>query len=1125
MVQGAANPLTQQQIQTYMNPYTQNVVDATQAQFNNQNAQASQKMTGNSIAQGSLGGNRTAVGQAELAGQQNMAQAPVIAGLYNQGYQGALQTAAQQFQQNPMAAANQLGSLGVAGQNAGLQGAAAQFGVGQQQQATQQAQDAYNIGQFQQQQAFPYQQTQWLAGLGTGVGSQMGGTSNGQTTALAPDQTAQWAGLGMAGAGMLGQLGAFAPLLALSDERAKENIHSVGKTHDGQNIYRFNYKGDPQTHVGLIAQEVEKKHPEAVHNIAGLKHVDYDAATEDSIKRANGGVVGFAGGGIAGTPWADAPSYIPQVAGIAHGSGASAHYGSAPAAYNPGSSDLSKQASQIGDLAKQLTKGSTGPSGDPGSAVAGDIGPSSYGGPNGPTPLVQSAGVSNYNMGSPLYARGGVVPGYADGGDVDIGERIARSMHNGRDQGQRALYNTTRNGIWSSETTPADGNPKALWQDLNTRRALQGFDAQRIEDKVRGFADGGSPGLDDPVGDDNRALGLDLLRKGMGVKAPDSIPGGEPAPKGIVTPDEPIRMPDNNVGSETWRASYNNPAEVTDASNGPVAPSRGVVPPAKAMAFSGQSDDNTSEVPSEVALGYSKGKRGVSAGVAPPPSDSAVSPTEKYGVEWGPDGKLWPSLVSAGFGMMASRSPFLGNAIGEGGQAGISSYNAQVNKQLEARRHAEQLQMEREKLDLSKNKQELEAAGSALIKGPNGTMIVNPAYIKQKQAEANVKTPITDYQQSQIDRQRREEALKLKTPVKVMDTRSGTPIMAMPKLNPETNDVDLYPIMPDGKIADKPLAPGSSIYPDSVPAATSPTPTAQSASAIPAATVPPTETASTAPPPPPPPHEADSSAPAGSDASRNTSFLAQIKKEDPRGGPGYAKLIESAANYEMDPSKIVSMKTDKRQRFIEDVMNFDPSYRPNEATLRYKAQTAFLPGTKNGDTITAFNTAMSHLDVLKQLYKALSNGDSQLINKMKNTWHQMTGDPAPNDVQALASIIGGEVVKATVGAQNALGDREEVRQSISRDLSQRQADSVIDKYQSLMAGQLNARKLAYEQSTGLKNFEEKFLSPRSRQVLGTIHEGAVETPALSTQDKQALEWANANPKDPRAAAIKKKLGQ
>ena len=206
LARSAAAPISASDINQYMSPYTQNVVNATQAQFNNQNAQQQQGVVGNAISQGALGGNRVGVAQAELANQQNLAQAPVIAGLQNQGYQTALNTALTEQQQRA-AGAYSMGNLGVAGQNAGLTGANAQIGAGSLQQQTQQAQDLAAYQQFVNQQAFPYQQTQWLAGLGTGVGSQMGGTSS--TTGPQPSMFGQAAGALTSGVGLLGGTGAF----------------------------------------------------------------------------------------------------------------------------------------------------------------------------------------------------------------------------------------------------------------------------------------------------------------------------------------------------------------------------------------------------------------------------------------------------------------------------------------------------------------------------------------------------------------------------------------------------------------------------------------------------------------------------------------------------------------------------------------------------------------------------------------------------------------------------------------------------------------------------------------------------------------------------------------------------
>lgn len=63
-----------------------------------------------------------------------------------------------------------------------------------------------------------------------------------------------------------------------SDRRLKTDVKKVGKTDDGQNIYAYRYKGDRAMHLGLMAQEVEKKTPEAVVNVGGYKAVDYAKA-------------------------------------------------------------------------------------------------------------------------------------------------------------------------------------------------------------------------------------------------------------------------------------------------------------------------------------------------------------------------------------------------------------------------------------------------------------------------------------------------------------------------------------------------------------------------------------------------------------------------------------------------------------------------------------------------------------------------------------------------------------------------------------------------------------------------------------------------------------------------------
>lgn len=66
-----------------------------------------------------------------------------------------------------------------------------------------------------------------------------------------------------------------------SDRRLKEDIKAVGKLDNGLTVYRYRYKGDLRFQIGLMADEVEDVHPEAVGlGEHGFKMVNYARAVE-----------------------------------------------------------------------------------------------------------------------------------------------------------------------------------------------------------------------------------------------------------------------------------------------------------------------------------------------------------------------------------------------------------------------------------------------------------------------------------------------------------------------------------------------------------------------------------------------------------------------------------------------------------------------------------------------------------------------------------------------------------------------------------------------------------------------------------------------------------------------------
>jgi Chaperone of endosialidase len=207
--------------------------------------------------------------QQALARGLAQGEAPVIAAQYNQDVA------------NQMGAVNSLYGAGNTTANT-LAGFQQNYlaNQGQGVSAAQSALDAQNYGanatlaEEAQRRGIPVQALSLLAQIGTPIAS-LGTQSSGTTTGTQDMSGAQQFSTLASG---IGNLAKFSP----SDMRLKEDIVPVGRLFDGTPIYRFRYKGAPAYHIGLMAQDVERRAPGAVIEVDGYKAVDYRAATEAS---------------------------------------------------------------------------------------------------------------------------------------------------------------------------------------------------------------------------------------------------------------------------------------------------------------------------------------------------------------------------------------------------------------------------------------------------------------------------------------------------------------------------------------------------------------------------------------------------------------------------------------------------------------------------------------------------------------------------------------------------------------------------------------------------------------------------------------------------------------------------
>ena len=675
---GDTRNFKQSDIDTYMSPYLNNVVGSTMANLEEQNKRQRQDLVGTAISRGAFGGDRGKIAEAELNRQQGLSTGKTLSDLLQGGYSQALG----QFNQgiaNKFTGAGQIAGYGTGAQQSVLQGAQAQMAAGAQQQAVRQAQNTADYQQFLQQQAYPFQSTQFLANITQGIGGQSGGTST--TTQPGPSMGGQALGFATAMAGM-----------PWSDIRLKENVGVIGKTFDGQPIYKYNLKGEDHTQIGLMAQDVEKRNPDAVHQYKGFKKVDYEEATRDAEKRghfAYGGVVPhYADGGSIndiiqslqdyqepgasplpygqyGAPYGSSKSPIfpkESLAGLG-GMGRSQPPTGAGGSGIPRAPEIQEQTSPVDALKKglqamspaqtanlQSNMGSLGLGSKGKTLYTAPIGPSTTGDPMqaGLVPKKDESVLEhglNYLFPSLFKNHGGGVVGrnhYEDGGapTYKVQPQNLEDMPQYQQALLKAIYGPESGGRYDimqggKETFDTSGpHPNRVAQGGESTAAGAGQFINSTWNDVTGGAPMTKPYQDAATlalakRDFKRRTGQDL----------DTV-----LQEQGVTPDVLKAL------SPTWVALANKPASGAVAA-GDMSRGAGLVPP-----------DGEAQ-PSSLLERVTGMKL----------SDEARS-----------------GILAAGLGMMASRSPFMGVAIGEGGLGGLQTYyNALANKRAGEKQKSE----------------------------------------------------------------------------------------------------------------------------------------------------------------------------------------------------------------------------------------------------------------------------------------------------------------------------------------------------------------------------------------------------------------------------------------------------
>jgi hypothetical protein len=275
---------------------TNNALNASVAQGNQSSflANAGQKLQGDLANQASTNTNNalnTNIAQGNQTSALQTAQQQLSAALGNQGAftaaAGQSLDAQKSNQASGLAAANlglqsgtALGGLASDVTNNAGKNALLSAQLGSNDRAVEQANLDANAAKWQEQYDAP------LTALNTRLAA-LGMSPYGKTTNTQETKTG-----GTSSNGLLTGLGAIASFLPLmfSDERLKKNVRTEGTTEAGVPLKSYEYKGfmgreQPGRHIGVMAQDMEKKDPGAVHRVKAKDGKTYRAVDYSRVGR------------------------------------------------------------------------------------------------------------------------------------------------------------------------------------------------------------------------------------------------------------------------------------------------------------------------------------------------------------------------------------------------------------------------------------------------------------------------------------------------------------------------------------------------------------------------------------------------------------------------------------------------------------------------------------------------------------------------------------------------------------------------------------------------------------------------------------------------------------------------
>jgi hypothetical protein len=460
---------------------------------------------------------------------------------------------------------------------------------------------------------------------------------------------------------------------------------------------------------------------------------------------------------------------------------------------------------------------------------------------------------------------------------------------------------------------------------------------------------------------------------------------------GLVPTDSP---PPQQQGLGTTTLAFDNEQPTGGLQTPPPAPQQ--APPAA-------TDDSPAD--------HIKRPQGVTFGF------NSISPEAKYG------------LIAAGLGMMASRSPYAGVAVGEGGLQGLQSYTglkkdeqnvdlAVAKLKQEAKQHQDQIALETKK--------------------------ENDPYTKMTAAQ------IAENEFRNREAQRQEQQ-----PVKVgTDMSTGTDIYAVRDPSVPGGFRRIDPTQLGGHVT--PMGTGAPVAPMTPAPAGPSVPTSQQQ--LPGTSSP---TAGDMPP------------------GIRPEVLGALE-------PNMAAQIKALDEGRMAFPTGFALSKPYWQNMLRLVSQYDPSFDAVNYNARAKTRADFVAG-KSAQNITSFNTAIGHLDSLDKAIEPLGNTRFGWLNPMLQAGKSATGDTqfqaAQKDFMAKRQAVTDELTRAFRGSGGNVHDIVGWEQTLNSADSPQALHAAVKSAVDLLKSRIEAVGDTYNRGMGTTRSPLTLLSPHAQEAI------------------------------------------